>query len=68
MNFTFFLIHFWAFFLPCGLVSNVYTMFFSDSEICLERCDSYGDFGYFTKNQTFLIEEKFVKEDVGLPL
>ena len=36
-------------------------MFFRDSEVCLEIYDSYGDFGYLTKNQTFLFEEKFVK-------
>ena len=23
------------------------------SEVCLERCDSYGNFGYLEKNQTF---------------
>ena len=41
---------------------------FRDSEVCLERCDSYGDFGYLTKNQTFVFEEKFVKEHVVLLL
>ena len=29
-------------------------MFFRDSEVCLEKCDSYGDFSYLTKDQTFL--------------
>jgi hypothetical protein len=43
-------------------------MFFRDSEVCLERYDSYGVFGYLTKNQTFLFEEKFVKEHVVLLL
>ena len=36
---------FLAFLLLSGLVSNI-------SEVCLERCDSYSDFGYLTKNQT----------------
>jgi hypothetical protein len=45
-----------------------FTMFFRDSEVCLERYDSFGDFGYLTKNQTFLFEEKFVKEHVVLLL
>ena len=61
-------IHFWAFLLLCSLLSNIFTMFFRDSEVCLERCDSYSDFGYLTKNQTFLFEEKFVKEHVVLLL
>ena len=60
--FFFFFINFWAFLLRCGLVSNIFTMFFGDLEVCLERYDSYGDFGYLPKNQTFLFEEKFVKE------
>ena len=61
MNLQFF-IYFWAFFRLCGLVYHIFTMFFRDSEVCLERSDSYGDFGYLTKNQTFLFEEKFVKK------
>ena len=60
MNFPIF-INFWAFLVLCSLVSNSLTMFFRDSEVCLERCDSCGDFGYLTKNQIFLFEEKFVK-------
>jgi hypothetical protein len=43
-------------------------MFFRDSEVCLERYDSYGDFGYLTKNKTFIFEEKFVKEHIVLLL
>jgi hypothetical protein len=43
-------------------------MFFRDSEVCLERYDSYVDFGYLTKNQIFLFEEKFVKEHIVLLL
>ena len=31
------------------------------SEVCLERCDSYSDFGLL-KNQTFLFQDNFVKE------
>ena len=38
--------HYWAFLLLCGPVSNIFTMFFRGSEVCLERYDSYGDFGY----------------------
>ena len=49
------------FFLLCGLVSNIFTMFFRDSQVCLERCDSYGDFGYLTKNQTFFILREICK-------
>ena len=59
---------FWAFLLLCSLVSYMFTMFFRDSEVCLERCDSYDDFGYKPKNLTFLIEEKFVKERIVLLL
>ena len=33
---------------------SIFTMFFRDTELCLERCDSYGGFGYLTKSQTFL--------------
>ena len=55
-------VHFGPFLLLCGLVSNIFTMFFRDSEVCLERYDSYGDFGCLTKNQTFSFEEKFVKQ------
>ena len=37
-------VHFWAFLLLCGLVSNSFTMFFRVSEICLERaCCQYWD-------------------------
>ena len=39
-------IHFWAFFLLCNLVSNNFTIFFRGSEVCLERRDSYGNFGF----------------------
>ena len=46
----------------CGLVSYIFTIFFMGSEVCLERCDSYGNFGYLEKNQTFLFHENFVKE------
>ena len=48
-----FFVHFWAFLLLCGQVSNIFTMFFRDSEVCLERYDSYGDFGYLSKKLTF---------------
>ena len=49
-----FLFNFWAFLLLGGLVSNIFTIFFRGSEVCLERFDSYGNFGYLEKNQTFL--------------
>ena len=39
-------IHCWAYLLLCGLVTNISTMFFRDSEVCLERCDSYSNFGF----------------------
>ena len=39
--------------LLCDLVSNIFTTFFSGSEVCLDRCDSYNNFGYLEKNQTF---------------
>ena len=35
---------FWGFLLLCGLVSNIFTIFFRGSEVCLVRCDSYGNF------------------------
>ena len=60
--------HFWAFLLLCGLLSIIFTMFFGDSEVCLEIYDSYGDFDYLTNNQTFLFKEKFVKEHTVLLL
>ena len=53
-NFTILvLINFWEFLLLCGLVLNIFTFFFSGSEGCLERCDSYGNFGYLEKIQHF---------------
>ena len=60
-------IHFWTFLLLCGLVCNIFTMFFRDLEVCLEKCDSYGDFCYLTKNQTFNFEEKFVNKKIHCP-
>ena len=41
-------------------------MFLRDSEVCIERCDSYSDFSCLTKNWTFLFEEKFVRENIFL--
>ena len=46
LNFFF---HFWAFLLLCSLVSHIFTNFFRGSALCLERCDSYGNFGYLKK-------------------
>ena len=36
-------------------------MFFRDSEVCLERCDSYGDFGYLTKKSNIFILREICK-------
>ena len=49
-------------------IFDIFTMFFRDSEKRLEGCDSYGDFGCLTKNQTVLFEEKFVNEHIVLLL
>ena len=49
-----FLIHFGAFLLLCGLVSNIFTIFFRGSAVCLARCDSYEYFVFFSKFFTFL--------------
>ena len=68
MNFTIFFIHFLPFLLLFGLVANIFKMLFRESEVCLDRCDSYGDFGYLTENQIFLFEEKFIKDHVVLQL
>ena len=53
MNFTNFY-PFLAFLMLCGRVSIIFTIFFSGLELCLETCDSYGNFGYLKKDQTFL--------------
>ena len=39
---------FWGILLLCSLVSNTF-FFFRGSEVCLERCYSYGIFGFFKK-------------------
>ena len=40
-----------AYFFHGFRISNkMQTFFFMGSEVCLERCDSYGDFGYLEKN------------------
>ena len=44
------IIHFGEFLLLWGLVSIILTIFFMG----VERCDSYGNFGYLKRNQTFL--------------
>ena len=47
MNFTiFFNIHFGAFLLLYDLVSIIFTIVFIGSEVCLKRCDSYGNFDF----------------------
>ena len=42
--------------------------FFRGSEVCLERCDSYNNFGYLKEYQTFLFLQKFVREHIVLLL
>ena len=36
------------------IFSKFFTIFFMGSEVCLERCDSYSNFGYFEKKITLL--------------
>ena len=52
-------INFWAFLLLCGLVSNIFTTCFKGSEVSLERCDSYGNFGYLEKKSNIFILGEF---------
>ena len=59
--FSKFFINFQPFLLLCGLVSNVFTIFFMGSEVCLERCDSYGNFGYLEKKSNIFILGEFCK-------
>ena len=54
-------VHFWSFLLLCGLVSTIFTMFFRDSEVCLEIYDWYGDFGYLTKKINIFIWREICK-------
>ena len=61
-----FFVNFWAFLLLCGLVSNMLTTFFRGLEVCLERCDPYGNFGYLEKNQTFYSRRIFLKNTLSL--
>ena len=56
-----FLSIFGPFFLLCGLVSHIFTIFVRDSEVCLERCDSYGNFGYLKKKKKKIILREFSK-------
>ena len=57
---------FWAFLLLCNLVSNIFTIFSMGSEVCLEQCDSYGNFGYLKKKLYFFIREILRKHIVLL--
>ena len=56
MNFTYFS-HFGDFLLLCDLVSIIFTKIFMGSEVCLERCDSYGNFGFKKKSNNFILRE-----------
>ena len=38
-----------------------FTMFFRDSEVCMERFDSYGDFGYLKKKSNISILREICK-------
>ena len=42
--------------LACDLLSYIFT-FFRGSEVYLERCDSYGNFGYLKKSNIFILRE-----------
>ena len=53
-NLTIFFSHYLGIFLLCGLVPNIFKKIFMGSAVCLERFDSYGNFVYLEKNQTFL--------------
>ena len=50
-------IHFGAFLMLCCQVSKIFTIFFRGSEVCLERCESYGDLGYLKKSNIFILRE-----------
>ena len=51
-------VHFGAFLLLCGLVSDIFTILSRGSELCVDICDSYSNFGYL-KNLTFLFKDNF---------
>ena len=36
---------------------NIFTISFRGSEVCLERCDSYSNFGYLNKSNIFILRE-----------
>ena len=44
---------FWGIFAVCNLVTNNFTIFVRGSKVCIEKCDSYSNFG-FKQNQAFL--------------
>ena len=48
---------FGAFLLLCGLVSIILTNIFMGSEVGLERCDSYGNFGYLKTSKMIILRE-----------
>ena len=54
-------IHFGAFLLLCGLFSIIFQKNVMGSEVCLERCDSYGDFGFKKRKKNIFILREFCK-------
>ena len=56
MNFTNFC-PFWGTFLPCDLLSYIFTIFFRGSEVSFERGDSYNNLGYLEKKYIFILRE-----------
>ena len=64
----FFLLQFSAFLLLCNLVFDIFQKNSRGSEVCLARCDSYGNFAYLNKNQAIFFNKKFVGEDIFLKL
>ena len=55
------IINFWSFLLFCNTVPNIFTISFRGSEVCLERCDSQGNFDYLEKKQKKIILREFSK-------
>ena len=45
-----------------------FTIFVMGSEVCMERCDSYGNFGFKNKIEHFYFKRIFVKEHIVLLL
>ena len=56
-----FFVNFWAILLRCGLGSSILSIFFRGVEVCLERCDSYGNFGL--KKSNIIIFRRIKKKE-----